>query len=467
MVRTPWKYDVLPLHKMRLTGGAYRLVQRYSVTPARVLARNPDKLSLGDLIANDFCFREPELLEWILDFAPQAATEMVPGSSSLHPALRYASRGYLGCARVLIERGLADQMPEGDDAGNTPQMLLESRFRNLLFEACSRCQDNDAADLVDAVLTRALSLPLCDISNLLVLNRNGERTITTVIGVEGRRYTGESCHPEAERVLKALLKYPLSLYGVKGRAHGERPSAGKKGFASSPKKHPFVYPVPTAIDLGRADLLELIFKETSETAPPSPDEIMEVLAMALDASKLEPDPAVVRAILENTTADASALIPRPIRTLDNKTDTTNRVPPLYHLLKTFYNSHISAPRRGIVYYTAVDLSNKARTAHDCDCAIITRDAFLVDSIALLVRHGASWLQRSEPSGETPLDVLAAILDGEDCDAKWGDWPTHNWNTLRRHVKLDWRAAGDVEGKGMGEGFNPVEVRKLGVEARWG
>jgi hypothetical protein len=369
----------------------------------------------------------------------------------------------MGCARVLVERGLADQMPGGDASGNTPQMLLQDRFRTIIFEACKRCQNEDAADLVDTVITRALSLPLGDISNLLVLD--GEPAISRVIRLEGKGYTGETCHLEAERVLKVLLKHPVSLYGVKGRVHGERPSAGKDD-AHLPKKHQFVYPVPIAIDLGRADLLELIFKETAETAPPSPDDIVEVLAMALDASKLEPDPAVVRAILENTTADASALIPRPMRTLDNNIVTTNRVPPLYHLLKTFYNAHISPPRRNIFYYTTKS-SSKARATHDCKCAIVTRDAFLVDSIALLLRHGASWRQPSEPSGETPLDVLAVILDSGDCDAKWGDWPAHNLTTLRRHVKLDWRGAADMEGGVVGEGFNPVEVRKLGVEARWG
>jgi hypothetical protein len=430
------------------------------------LARDPNKPSLGDLIANAYCFREGELLAWVLDFAPQTAAEMLLNQGSIHPAVRCANRSAMGCARVLVERGLADEMPEGDASGNTPQMLLQDRFRTIIFEACKRCQSEDAADLVDAVITRALSLPLPlgDISDLLVLD--GEPAISRVIRLEGRSYTGETCHPEAEKLLKVLLKHPGSLYGVKGRVHGERPSAGKDD-ALLPKKHQFVYPVPIAIDLGRADLLELIFKETAETAPPSTDDILEVLAMALDASKLEPDPAVVRAILENTTVDASALIPRPMRTLDNKTVTTNRVPPLYHLLKTFYNAHISPPRRGIFYYPTTKSSSKARATHDCKCAIVTRDAFLVDSIALLLRHGASWRQPCEPEGETPLDVLAAILDGKDCDARWGDWPAHNLATLRRHVKLDWRAAAaDVEGEVVGEGFNPVEVRKLGVEARW-
>jgi hypothetical protein len=390
-------------------------------------------------------------MRWMLDFMPEWASEISISPQLLHLAVEYASHIPVHCARVLIERGLADQAPRDDQCKETPEKILEERFRDILFSACYARNRDGAAELVSAVLNRPLSVTRDHPSTLLV--RNGEPLASRVIGNGGRVVGGEIPDSETKAVLKLLLPHQPNLYGVEGRIHGERP--GRERW-SSYQIHPFIYPVPIVVDLGRADLLELIFKET---APPSHDVILEVLAMALDADAEQPEPAVIRTILENTPVDVRALIPRPLANLNN---VYGRVPPLYYLLKTFYNAHV-IPKASATDTTTLTQPN--RSTHDCDCVLITRDKFLVQSIGLLVQHGASWLQPSEPSGETPLNVLADILDGKACDSRRGHWPCHNWNTLRRHVKLDWRAGGgEAEGRVLADGFNPVEVD--GLQAKW-
>ncbi|KAK4152348.1 ankyrin repeat-containing domain protein [Chaetomidium leptoderma] len=207
-------------------------------------------------------------------------------------------------------------------------------------------------------------------------------------------------------------------------------------------------------------LICLVKRLLEDTPPPSPDNIMEVLAMALDVGSQEPEPAVIRTLVENTAVDVSTLITRPVKAARIGNRIKGHVPPLYYLLKTFYKAHIipkSTPGH------AADTSAPASSWHDCDCPFKTRDGYLASSVGILVQHGASWLQPSQPSGETPLDVLAAILDGQDFDADVGPWPCHNRETLRSHVKLDWRASG-VAGRLLGGRFNPIEVD--GLEARW-
>jgi hypothetical protein len=404
-------------------------------------------------------------MTWMLDFMPECASEISLSPQAPHLALKCAEHNPAHCARVLIERGLADKAPRDDQIKETSEEILQARFRAILFAACYARNRDGAAELVSAVLSRPLSVTRDHPSKLLV--RNGEPLASRVIGNGGRIVGRESPDSETKEILKLLLPHQPDLYGVKGRIHGERPATERW---SSYSIHPFIYPVPIAVELGRADLLELIFKET---APPSHDVVLEVLAMALDAGAQQPEPAVIRTILENTPVDVRVLIPRPLANLNN---VSGRVPPLYYLLKTFCNAHVipkASPADTTTTTTTTTAQPKKRSTHDCDCVLITRDRFLVQSIALLVQYGASWLQPCEPSGETPLDVLADILDGEACGAERGDWPCHNWNTLRRCVKLDWRvASGDgaeAEGRvrllGLGQGFNPVEVDGLG--ARWG
>ncbi|KAK4237355.1 hypothetical protein C8A03DRAFT_34684 [Achaetomium macrosporum] len=210
--------------------------------------------------------------------------------------------------------------------------------------------------------------------------------------------------------------------------------------------------------MGRADLLELIFKETPS---PAPAVTLEVLAMALDASSQEPDPAIIRAILGHNVIDVCTLIPRPVEETDNSNGIGGQVPPLYYLLKTFCKAHVISQPSGLVHVT--NGSSPKRPTHRCDCPVITRDGYLVNSIRVLVQHVASWRQASQPSGETPLEVLAAILDGQDCGAEFGSWPRHNRDRLQAHVKLDWRAPDRAE-KPLADTFNPIEAGDL--KAKW-
>ncbi|KAK3307299.1 ankyrin repeat-containing domain protein [Chaetomium strumarium] len=167
------------------------------------------------------------------------------------------------------------------------------------------------------------------------------------------------------------------------------------------------------------------------TPAPDPAVALEVLAMALDASSQEPDPAVILTILKHTHVDVRTLIPRPTEKNENSNGIGGQVLLLYYLLKTFLKAHVISPSSGLLP-VPTDASPRRQT-------------------------------HRQPSGETPLEALAAILDGQDCGAEFGDWPCHNRNSLRAHVQLDWRAP-DRVGEPLADLFNPVEVGDL--KARW-
>lgn len=348
---------------------------------------------------------------------------------------------------------------------------LRDQCRNLIMEASRWCTIDGALELIRAVLSQLPKIGLSDHPNGLLHNFDerhlnekdfNEHAVSLAISKHWPSLEIAGHTPRIKLVLQELLQHASPLYGVVGRRHGEHPKFEPQAWDPSQRRgwnlaeiHPFVYPVPIAINMERWDLLEVIL---TRTAPPQPDDILETLAMALDTTYREVNPAVIRDILQNSPVDVGALIPRPATGAETGNNITGHVSPLYYLLKTFCNAHVR-PRNAIPW-------GCRPLPRQCKCVVITRDKYLVESIALLVKHGASWAQPSLPSGETPLDVLGAILDGKGCRYGSGTWPTHNWNTLRRHVKLDWRAAG-VAGRELREGFNPVEFARLGVEASWG
>jgi hypothetical protein len=345
---------------------------------------------------------------------------------------------------------------------------MEQQLRDIVFRACAEVRRYDnlsagrATDLVATLLIQACSVQGSDLSKILVLSV--KPALSFLLGLVRSDYNPSKVSAKFENLMKALMKDPHHLYGVKGRCHGERPlTAWRWDEETIPSRawrwdevtiHPFIYPVPILVDAGRADLLELIFKENPA---PTPADALEVLAMALDASSQEPDPAVILTILRHNPTDVRTLIPR----VDNSNGIGGHVSPLYYLLKTFYKAHVISPPSGLVPVT--NGITPRRPTHQCDCPVITRDHFLVNSIRVLVQHGASWTQANKPSGETPLEVLAAILDGQDCGEEFGSWPCHNRNRLRAHVKLDWRAP-DKVGEPLADTFNPIEVGDL--KAKW-
>ena len=449
------------MNLLTVIGDGNRLVQRYNVVPADIPSNYRE--SFTPLAPSENRFRDPRVMEWILDFIPEISTALVFNTGYPHPALAFAEDGDLGCAKVLVERGLADKASLGTSGVvGAFERLVTARFRKIVFMACQRHTEEGAAGLISAVFDRASSLQLGGLSKLLTLG--AQLAASLVICSDTDRYAATSL-PSTVQVLTVLLKHQRALYGVKGRTRGERPWV-REYWVNNATAHPFHYPVPIAIDTGRADLLELIFKHA---APPTPAEAQEALAMSLDTTSQEPDPAVIRTILEHTWASATKLIrlssqvPNSVR---------EEAPPLYYLLETFYE-HVmpktttttsSSPPPSPLSSSYDDDDDDddddfgeddddddestapEPKAHVCDCPVITREKYLVRSIGVLLRHGADWRQPSKPDGGTALDMLEAILDGEGCDQEaWGVWPGHCWDELRRRV-----GGRDVRGEGLGE-----------------
>jgi hypothetical protein len=410
-------------------------------------------------------------VDFLLDFIGNTAFINNLHGTRLNSVTFYIRNGLFITLAALINRGLvfarrgtaASDDRESDQA-SVQLNHLRRQCRTIIMEASRWFTREGALELIRAVLSQLPKIGLGHHPNRLLHNFNehrlveggfNEHAISRVVSKYRLTYQTASLTPRITLVLRELLQQTSPLYGVAGRRHGENPFLPRQSW-NFPKIHPFVYPIPVAVEMGRWDLLKVMLTKTS---PPQPYDILETLAMALDTTYREVNPTGIRVILQHSPVDImEALIPRPLTEAETGNKITGHVSPLYYLLKTFYNAHVM-PR--------IETRQRRRPlTHECKCVMITKDNYLVECVALLVKHGASWTQLSLPSHETPLDVLAAILDGKDCRHRNSMWPTHNWNTLRRHVKLDWRAA-DVAGRELGEGFNPVEFARLGVEASWG
>lgn len=465
MVRAGESPSISILCGIWLTVDGSRLVQRYGVAFTDFSHRSLTRVSPANLI--DTGRYKPGMMEFLLDFMRDTAPVRKLYENSLHAAAFYAYHGFFIPLRALVDRTLVftrrgDATPEDEESEERSTQLnqLRGQSGNLIMEASKRCTQEGSLELIRAVLAQLPKIGLGDHPEGL-LHTFHEHAISWVVSQHRLSYETASHTPGIKLILQELLRQESPLYGVAGRHHGKHPLLPRDCW--SYRIHPFVYPIPVAVDMGRWDLLEVIL---TKSAPPQPGDILETLAMALDTTFREADPAIIRVILQHSPVDVRALISRPSTRAETRNGVTSQVPPLYYLLKTFVNAHV------IPWNATVQLHG--RPTHECDCVIITKDRYLVECVGLLVKHGASWTQPSLPSGETPLDVLAAILDGKGCrDMRAGCcsdldgmWPTHNWNTLRRHVKLDWRAA-NVAGRELGDGFNPVEVARLGVEATWG
>ncbi|KAH6634820.1 hypothetical protein B0J18DRAFT_31686 [Chaetomium sp. MPI-SDFR-AT-0129] len=455
-----WAADVLYLSIMcgRPNGNLCKwLVKRFGLVPSDFPSKSLARMSPVNYKKRQY--NEPGMMDWLLETLPETALnhELEPVEQAMGLAGMYAERRQFHAAKALVERGWVDRVPviqDGQEPQAMPSDMVLSRIQFILYQPClSRpCLNpgNDGAvELVRAILARAATLSASD--RTWVMTWKGVPAISRLI-----RRTGHSVprrgRNEAMELLRLLLKErAVPLYGVTGRFHGEFPTPGSRPLAA-------VYPVPVAVECGDPEVLELIFKETP---PATSEEIQDILAMALDASLDLANPAILQVIIEHSPINLAALI---VRTdTPNSNGVSGDISPLYYLLKSFYNKRI-APWQG---------PEGKRSDHDCDCGSIGADKRLVRCVALLVKHGASWTQPSEPSGDTALDVLAAILDTEDYITRDGDVDAYidnlrsisNVCVLKRHIILDWRGA-DAAGRVRSAGFNPVEFAELGVQARW-
>ncbi|KAG7287321.1 hypothetical protein NEMBOFW57_006830 [Staphylotrichum longicolle] len=265
--------------------------------------------------------------------------------------------------------------------------------------------------------------------------------------------------PETIPVLKLLLPHQQFLYGITGRRAGERPTIHSGVFSRRlpPFLHPFLHPVPIAVDMGRVDVLELIFRST---APPTPETALEVLAMALDATVHAPDPEVVRTILENTPVDVTALIPRPPYIHTNKWDTYSKrdihstqatrpllprtsPPPLSPhrlVVEEEHNpekghGHGNGHGNGDVTASSSRATRTSSGASACWCG--TARAGRSPPCRRRGRRPRGRRPRGRRLGETALDVLGEMLEGQADHAKEGGWAWHCLERLRRAVVLDW------------------------------
>ncbi|KAK4144532.1 uncharacterized protein C8A04DRAFT_27717 [Dichotomopilus funicola] len=455
-----WAADVLYLSIMcgRPNGNLCKwLVQRFGVVPSDFPSKSLARMSPVNYEKRQY--NEPGMMDWLLETLPETAlnyelksVDQVRGLAGI-----YADRWQFHAAKALVERGWVDRVPviqDGQGPQATQSDMVLFRIRSILHppcvsRPCSKTGNDGAVELVRAILARAATLSAGD--RAWVMTLRGVPAVSRLIRVAAHSVPKRGRN-EAMEMLRLLLKErAVPLYGVQGRFHGEFPTHGSRPLAS-------VYPVPVAVECGDPEVLELIF---NETPPATSEEIQDILAMALDASPDLANPVILQVILEHPLTNLAALI---VRTdTPNNNGVSGDIPPLYYLLKSFYNRRI-APWQG---------HEGQRSDHACDCGFLGRDKRLVRCVALLVQHGASWTQPSEPSGETALDVLAAILDTEGHTTRNGDLDVYfrdllsisNMCVLKKHVILDWRGA-DAVGRVRSAGFNPVEFAELEVPARW-
>ncbi|KAK3898959.1 hypothetical protein C8A05DRAFT_37430 [Staphylotrichum tortipilum] len=426
------------------------LIQHYNVVPTDLpeeaksqwpTMKNPGRY------ASQFVVQDTLVAESILDLVPDTATQILHHSDDAqvrHPASEYARRGFLSTAKLFLDRGLADEAPPGIERPG--RRVLRRRFQYLILQGVYQSTKAGAADLINAVVDRPFIQEMPGADTLLLLD-DSHFVSETIIKDKWNRTTD----PETKRVLRAVLRIPCDLYGIQARKRGENPALPP----TDEYDRAFFYPVPVAIFLGNAALLEVIFEEKG---PPDSETALEVLCMALDATANSPHPAVVETILKYCDIPINGLVARPETAEETDNGITGYVTPLYYLLKTFYKAHVIPPSSNT---GAATDGGAIWPRYNCTCALVTKGTFLVRCIAALVARGADWSVACLPDGETALEVLEKILDGEGCGVERGGWPGHNWERLRRCVKLDWRKSG----REVAAGFNPVEVEGV-VEARW-
>ncbi|KAJ4289493.1 hypothetical protein N0V88_006975 [Collariella sp. IMI 366227] len=384
------------------------MVERYSITPTDL----PPTL-LRDLSPTDprniGRFSSPELVEWMLDFLPDTAAGVLDyqpvegpdGEVLPHPAVNFAQHGFLRQAAVLVlleHRLLGDQPAASGIEGDPAQLARDGRYEEIILCACQLSDNEGAIELIEAVME-------CTAHSQGGLSDGSLAPAGWVVSNErpGAIAVDDYNSETAKTILKLLLKRPFPLYGCRFRPPWECPPLARGPWNDERNIHPYLYPAAVAVEIGRADLLELMFRHTV-SLPPREDSATELLFMALDTTAHEPNPAIVRAILDHHhNLDLNATFDRTNCVSQN--EVTGHLTPLYYLLKTFYKAHV-------VPKTPPTPPEKPRPIHTCNCRLITRASFLTDTIALLVSRGASWTQQCLPQGESARDVLWEILDAE-------------------------------------------------------
>ncbi|KAH6856039.1 ankyrin repeat-containing domain protein [Chaetomium sp. MPI-CAGE-AT-0009] len=287
---------------------------------------------------------KPGMMEFLVDFIPSTTVMREFHERSLYPTISYARQGHFIPLKVLVERGFALERPRPggtaseDEVSEDPSRQLrrfKTRCQNIILDACRRAYFDGSVELIHAVLSQLPKLGLGDHPERL-LYRGDEHAISRLISLFRLDRWKLRYATKITMALRVLLQHATRLYGVVARRHGEYPSLIRKDW-HYPETHPFVYPVPVVVDMERWDLLEVVL---TNTAPPQQDEILEALAMALDTTYRQADPAGIRVILDHSPVDVSALIPRPAAEAETGNGVTGHVSPLYYLLKTFYSAHV-------------------------------------------------------------------------------------------------------------------------------
>ncbi|KAK0744980.1 hypothetical protein B0T21DRAFT_345098 [Apiosordaria backusii] len=233
-----------------------------------------------------------------------------------------------------------------------------------------------------------------------------------------------------EALLRVISKYPHLNKTI------------SSNFRRFVYRHPPIYRYGVIcghIDSEILDMVDMFFAQIADGAPLSSfmtptNGRMKCLYRALEPREglSPPNPEILEVVLKHNKAiDLNSPIWSWNNIYDGKPETCRgglvdgkyyRVMPILH---TLLEGFARACRIPPVYS-----SDAERVPYNCQCALVLREKMVVESINVLIRHGARW--DAENEGQTPLDKLRLLLEAEVAEGGSGHWVKHNHIYLKKY-----------------------------------